>query len=141
MVIKFILLLLSSALFWIGGKWWHNARRFIMPLLLAISALFLTHFDWWTLTMLLTMLIFCLGYGDKSPLRHIFGNSWDRGIWGLLAGLALSLGLFISGHLHLYFFIPYLALNFTLENALKNLPQDLGDPIIGISFASIIFLI
>ena len=139
--LKILIVLLCGALFWIGGKWDHNARRFVMPLLLSISALFFSHWDWWVLTMLSTVGVFCLGYGDKSPFRHIFGNGWGRGVWGLLAGFGLSSGLFFSGYLHLYFFIPYLALSFILENALKNLPQDLGDPLIGAGFGLIILCI
>ena len=111
-----------------------------MPFLLAVFSLFIT-LDWWTLTMLATMGIFCMGYGEDSPLRHIFGDAWGRGVWGLLAGITLSTGLFFSGHLHLYFYLPYLALNFTLEPALRKLPQDIGDPLIGAGFGSIVFLI
>ena len=140
-MIKLLIVLICSALFWVGGKWNHNAKRFVMPFILAISALFITHFDWWTLTMLSTMGIFCLGYGEDSPLHHIFGNGWGRGVWGLLAGLTLSTGLFFSGHLHLYFYLPYLALSFTLENVLKDLNQNLGDPLIGAGFGLILFLI
>lgn len=129
----------SIFLFWAGGAFNHNLRRFVMPLLLALTAWYLTQ-DWRCVSMLTTMGAFCLGYGDKSPLRHCFGNGWGRGIWGLLAGLCLSLGLFLTGHLVWYFFVPYLVLNFILENALKNIPQVIGDPIIGAGFASILFI-
>lgn len=85
--------------------------------------------------------IFCLGYGEKSPLRHCFGNGWGRGVWGLLAALSISTTFLLTGHLILLLFFSYLALNFTLENALKNIPQVIGDPLIGAAFASIILLI
>jgi len=142
MILKLIVILVSSLLFYLGGKIQHNYRRFAMPLVLTSVCIFITHNFWLLLTMCLpTMATLTLGYGDKSPLRHIFGDGWGRGIWGLLAGLTLSLGLFLTGHLHLYWFLPYLGLNFTLENALKKIPQDIGDPIIGMGFGCIILLI
>ena len=141
-MILIILDLICSALFWWGGKKWHNARRFIMPLILAVYAALKCHCWWLIPALFLPMVgVLCLGYGDKSPLRRIFGDGWGRGVWGLLVALAASTGLFIGGFLPLYLYIPYLALNFTLENALKKLPQAIGDPIIGLGFASILFLI
>lgn len=157
--IKLIIMGICSALFWWGGFSWHNARRFIMPLILTLTALVLTHWCWWTLLMLSCSGAFCLGYGEKSPLKHIFGNGFGRGIWGLLAAICLSLPLFLTHHLawpllhsfqssnnvtYLFSFailIAYLALNFTLENALKNIPQWLGDPLIGLGFSLIVLLI
>ena len=139
-MIKFFIIPICSALFWWGGFSWHNARRFIMPSVLTASCFWITR-DLWTLTMLASMGFLCLGYGDKSPLRHVFGDGWGRGVWGLLVALALSLGLFLTGHLAWYFFVPYLAINFTFENALKKIPQVIGDPIIGASFASVVLLV
>ncbi len=140
--LKIGIILVCSALFWIGGKKWHNARRFIMPLILALYFAIKCKV-WWLLPGIwLPMVAFlCLGYGDNSPLRHIFGDGWGRGVWGLLVACGASLGLTVGGFLPIYWYIAYLALNFTLENALKKLPQDLGDPIIGAGLASLVFLI
>lgn len=137
---KLLVLTMSSALFWVGGYCWHNARRFILPILLTLTCWLLSK-DIWSLTMLTTCGTFCLGYGEKSPLRHIFGNGWGRGIWGLLSALCLSTALFLTHHLALPLFLAYLAINFTLENALKNFPQFIGDPLIGMGFAAIILFI
>ena len=139
--IKLAILLISSVCFWIGGRWWHNARRFVMPLILGIY--FAIHCKWWLILAIFFPAVgmLCLGYGDKSPLRHIFGDGWGRGVWEILVALALSLGLLVGHFLAWWLFIPYLALNFTLENALKKLPQDLGDPLIGLGFGSLVFLI
>lgn len=139
--IKIVLLLLCSALFWLGGKCWLPARRFLMPILIGGSLLWYTSWDWYALTSISAIGIFCLGYGVNSPLRHCFGNGWGRGIWGILSGICLSLGVFLTGHLYWFLFVPYLAVNFTFENALKNLPQAIGDPIIGVGFSSIIFIV
>jgi len=141
MIWKIGLTLILSACFWWGGKRWHNARRFIMPIILSIFCAWGR--AWWLFPAICVPMagMLTLGYGDKSPLRRIFGDGWGRGVWGLLVALAASLGLFIGGFLPIYWFIGYLALNFTLENALKKLPQDIGDPLIGLGFASLVFLI
>ncbi len=138
--LKLAVIGICSALFWLGGFCWLPARRFIMPVILTGYTLWLTS-SLFCLTMLTCIGIFCLGYGEKSPLRHIFGNGWGRGIWGILAAICLSQSLFLTHHLSVWFLIPYLALNFTLENALKDINQKIGDPIIGAGFASIVLLI
>lgn len=138
--IKLLVMAICSALFWWGGFNFNKARRFIMPTVLALSCVYFAH-TWWALTMMSAMGMFCLGYGDNSPLRHCFGNGWGRGIWGLLGAIALSLGLFMTGHIPIYFFLPYLAINFTLENALKDIPQVIGDPVIGLGFSAIVFVV
>lgn len=137
---KILVLILTSSLFWYGGFKWHDARRFIMPVILSLSCVWFVH-SWWALTMLSSIGFLTLGYGVKSPLRHCFGDGWGRGIWGLLAALGFSLGLFLTHHISWFFFVPYLALNFTLENALKKVNQLIGDPIIGTGFGLIVFLV
>lgn len=138
-MIKLIIMAIGSGLFWWGGYSWHDARRFLLPLLLTATCYFITG-DARCLIMLCSCLSFCLGYGEKSPLRHIFGNGWGRGVWGLLSALALSLPLLLIGHVYLFFFLPYLVLNFVLENALKDIPQAFGDTIIGCGLCLIVFL-
>ncbi len=139
--IKLLVMAVCAALFWWGGYSWKPARRFIMPCALTLFAVLYLKFSLVPVSMLSCIGIFCLGYGEKSPLRHCFGNGWGRGVWGLLGGLCLSLGLFLSGNLYWYLLLPYLALNFILENALKDIPQVIGDPIIGGGFACIVLLI
>lgn len=138
--LKLAVMLACGALFAWGGYSYHNARRFIMPMLLTATALLVTH-DAWALLMLISIGPLCLGYGEKSPLRHIFGNGWGRGVWGLLVASCLSLPLFLSTHLGWLPFVLYLSLGFTLENVLKNIPQLIGDLIIGFSFGSIVLFV
>lgn len=143
--LKIAIMVFCATLFWWGGFSWKPARRFIMPSIITVACLLIAHtiqtHNWYQLTQLSCIGVFCLGYGDNSPLKHIFGNGWGRGVWGLLGALALSLDLFLSGHMVWYYFLGYLGLNFTFENALKNIPQAIGDTIIGIGFSSIIILI
>lgn len=139
--LKILIVLICSFLFWWGGHSWNVARRYFMPLLLTATSFLLTHFEIYSLIMICSIGFLTLGYGEKSPLRHVFGNGWGRGIWGLLVGLALSLPLFLTAHIQWYLFVAYIVLSFTLENALKDIDQMIGDPIIGMTFGSIIFLI
>lgn len=138
--LKISVMVICAGLFWWGGFSFLAARRFIMPTCLMITSMVISH-NLWTITMLSCMGIFCLGYGEKSPLRHIFGNGWGRGVWGFLAAICLSLALFLTHHLSIWFFVLYLSFNFTLENLLKNINQKIGDPIIGLVFSSIVLLI
>ena len=140
MILKIIVMILSGILFSLGGYNWHNARRFILPTLLAISAWLLSH-SLWSLSLLSCCGSFCLGYGENSPLKHCFGDGWGRGVWGLLSGLSLSLALFLTHHISLFYFLAYLVLNFTLENSLKKVNQIVGDFIIGMGFGLLVLLI
>lgn len=149
-----LVMAICAALFWWGGYSWKPARRFILPCLLTLAALLLSH-NPWCLTTLSCMGVFCMGYGDNSPLRHVLGDGWGRSVWGLLAATCLSLPLFLTHHLgieygHLVLTsqawsiglgMIYLTLNFTLENALKSLNQKIGDPLIGLGLASILLII
>lgn len=139
-MIKLLIVVISGALFWWGGYNYLTARRIIMPAMLTFACLWLTK-DLWCLTMMASYGVETLGYGPKSPFYHCFGNGWGRGVWGLLVAIALSLGAFLTGHLAWYWFAAYLAQGFTLENALKNLPQKYGDPIIGAAFGCIVLII
>lgn len=140
LVIKIAVLLISGAFFSYGGYKDHNFRRFYLPHILTLSCWWLTK-DLWALTMLSVIGIYCSGYGDKSILRHIFGDGWGRGIWGLLGAITLSLWAILTGHIVWYLFAGYLLLNFTLENALKSVYQLAGDFIIGMGFGVIVFLV
>lgn len=129
-----------SFLFWLGGNSWLPARRFIAPSIMMPWCVYVTH-NWWCLTMWFCMPCFCLGYGDNSPLRHIFGDLWGRCIWSLLAAITLSAALFMTGHLSWYWFLVYLVINFSFEGLLKDDKTWIADPIIGIGFSYLVFMI
>jgi hypothetical protein len=138
--LKFAVLFICMGLNVWGGYSNHNMRRFVMPLVLALSSIWFAH-TFWALTMLTACGTLCIGYGEKSPLRHIFGDAWARFIWMILAAIAFSLGLFLTGHLHLYFIIPYVLIAGALGITLRGINQLIGDSIFGASLASIVFLI
>lgn len=138
--IKLAIVAFFSTMFWWGGFNFLSARRDIAPPIFIIACGLFAH-TWWATTMLPVIFIFHLGYGDRSSFRKVFGNGWGRGVWGLLAGISLSLGLFLTDHLSLGWFVLYLSGCFTFENALKDISQWLGDPIIAIGFSWLIFVI
>lgn len=140
MILKIVELLVCAGLFAWGGYSWHNARRFIMPLTLALSLAWIAQ-SWWGLLSITSSAAFCLGYGDKSWLRRVFGDGWGRGVWGLISALCIASALALTGHVVWYYFLLYLALNFTLENALKNWQQIIGDLIIGLGFGVLVFMV
>ena len=139
-MIQAITILLCAALFAWGGYSFNKARRFIMPVVLACACWYLTG-SIWSLTMLTSAGFLCMGYGEDAPLVHVFSGCWGRGVWGFLVALSLSLGLFLTGHLAWYWFACYLVIGFSFEPMFKNLPQVIGDCLIGAGFGSIVFMI
>ena len=138
--IKIAVMLASGCLMAWGGYNFKVARRFILPAILCVALALICH-SWWALLGLSSMAALSIGYGDNAIFSHIFGHSWGRSVYGLLVAICLSLPLFLTHHLVIWFFVPYLIVNFTLENALKNVNQIVGDLIIGAGFGAIVFLI
>lgn len=140
MILKLIVILFCSWCYWAGGNFQHNFRRFLMPVVLTATVIFITH-SFLALTMLFSVGTLCLGYGDNSPIRHIFNNFWGRSIWMFFVSLALSLGLFLTSHLYLYFFIPYVIICFFSGGLLKDWNQLIGDIIYGFLLSSIVLFV
>lgn len=139
-ILKIITFLSCGGLMAWGGYNFKVARRFIMPSILAVAVCILTH-SFWPLLMISAMATLSLGYGDDAVLSHVFGHSWGRSVYGLLVAMSLSLPLLLTHHIGVVFFALYLAQGFTLENALKNLNQIIGDIIIGCGFGSLVFFV
>ena len=138
--IKVFVALICAALFWWGGHNFLPARRFIVPTVLAgTTCLFL--WTWWPAIMLLSMAALDEGYSGKSPLYKIFGPAIDRGMWGVIVGLCLSVVLLATHHLAWYWWLVYMVISFCAENFLQNVNDAWGDPVIGFGFASILFFI
>jgi hypothetical protein len=140
MIAQITTIIASGLFFAAGGKNFLMARREFVPAFIAADCFYTTH-SLWCLTQLSAILFLSLGYGVNSKFRHIFGDCWGRGFWGLLVAIALSLGLFLTGHMAWYWFMAYLLIGFFFEPLFKNLQQVFGDIIIGAGFSSIVFLI
>ena len=89
----------------VGELWWHNAQRFIMPVILLIGVSIITHV-WWAGFLVLPMIAFIV-----EPYT-LYGESdgFDRAVWLMLIVLAEGLGLAILHHLSWFFYIPWVIL-------------------------------
>lgn len=125
----------------IGGYSWHNARRFIMPVILTVAVSLIVH-SWWTgLPCLLGIAPLCIGYGEKSLLWKYFNDAWGRFVWMILVGIALGLGLVISHHLSIWVAVIYVIGNGILGITLRKLNQFFSDAIFGIGLSSFILFV
>ena len=92
---------LCALLKWIAERWWHNAQRFILPVLIG-GALYLDlHHPLVSVTPLLSIAVIVLGYS-------VYGSSdfWDRFFW-LMDGEALIwIGCLVLNHLSWEAYIP-----------------------------------
>lgn len=116
-----------------GGYSWHNARRFIMPVLLAVTISFVLHS--WLLGFLILPVIgtLCLGY-------FRLGN-FGRGLWLFLQAVVIGLGLFLTGHLTWYFYLLYAVGAGILGGSLVSVYQPIGDVIEGCWLGLIVLFI
>lgn len=132
MIIKIICDLLCGVLNSWGGYSYHNARRFMMPLIMGISVSLITHIWWAGLLVLPVIGTLCLGYfSDKN---------WGRALWLFLQAVVIGLGLNITGHLQWYFYVSYIIGSGILGGFYKSWYQPFGDFIVGIYLGLIIFI-
>ncbi len=131
--IKIIIDLCCGALDAWGGHSWHNARRFIMPALIAIAVSTITGVWWLGITILPVMGTLCLGYFS--------GENWGRALWLFTQAVVIGLGCSLLGHLSWYFYIPYIIGAGLLGGLYKNWKQIYGDFITGSYLGIIIFLV
>ncbi len=141
MWIDFIVIALCALCFFIGGKWQHNFRRYIMPVILGIGISLASHIWWLGLTTLPVIGILVMGYGPKSILYKYLSDAGARGMYMFLAAWAIGLGPVLTGHLVLYFYAPYIIIAGILGATLRNLNEIIGDLLFGSFLSSIIIFI
>lgn len=86
----------------IGGQFWKPARRYIIPVIASLYALFLKdrRKRWLAPLLLLFSAILSLGYGEDSNLRKLLGGSefWTRIVMGILvASVPITYGIISHG--------------------------------------------
>jgi hypothetical protein len=140
LIIKMIVVIVSGICDAIGGATQHNFRRFIMPVVICAGCAWLSH-SWYAFLGLASIGALCLGYGPNSPLEKDTTDSWARELWGCFVAFSFGLPLLLTGHLAGYWFLGYILVCGSAENALKKLWQVAGDFIVGCCFASIILLV
>lgn len=116
-----------------GGFSWHNARRYLMPSLIAITCAVLTHCWWVVFLPLPAMGTLCIGYSKD-------GN-FGRALWIGLQCAVLGLGLMLTGHLLWYFYAPYVILGCVFGGMYRNWQQILGDAVTGCWMGLVVLLV
>ncbi len=139
--VDFLVIILCAVLFFVGGKWWHDARRFILPPILGLGISIVSHTWWLGLTTLPLIGILCLGYGPNSPLFKILGDAGARGMYMFLSAWVIGLGPVLTGHLELYYYAPYIIIAGILGATLRNLNEIIGDLLFGAYLSAIILLV
>lgn len=139
--LKIVTILVSSALYFIGGEWWHNARRYILPIALMSSLACITNNLFVLISIVPLSAWLTIGYGEKSLLNKYLGDAGARGIYLSISCLIIGSTMMITGHLVWILFILYCLVAGILGGTLRNAPIWIGDPIFGLALSSILFLV
>lgn len=139
--LKLLIIIICAVLNVIGGYSWHNARRFIMPIIISVTVSISVHLWWLGLTCLPAIAPICLGYGEKSLLWKYFNDALARFVWMALVSIFLCIGAVLTGHLIWYMALIYIIFNGIIGTTLRKINQLFGDAIFGISLSSIVFIV
>ena len=103
--LKIAVIIMCAGLKLWGEIAWHDAQRYIMPVILGISTALITGV-WWTGLLVLPMIApICMGYKTYGP-----SDGFDRAVWLMLIVLAEGLGLSLTHHLSLFIYVPWVIL-------------------------------
>lgn len=139
--INLIVIILCAGCKLIGELWWHNAQRFIMPLILAADIFYSTHVWYLGLSTLLVIADITQGYGPKSWMYKLLGDAGARGMWLFLAAFLIGIGPFLTHHLSWFIYIPYCILAGILGATTRNLWNVIIAPIAGAWLGLIVFIV
>lgn len=117
----------------IGG--WHILwfRRYLMPIIIGIAVSFITGVWWLGATVLPSIGTLSIGYSKD-------GN-FGRALWIGAQCFVLGLGLCLTGHLSLLWYLPYIVGGCVWGGLYRNWPQMLGDGVTGCWMGLIILLV
>jgi hypothetical protein len=136
LIVKLTVLISCAGLKLLGELSWHNAQRFIMPLIIAVGVSIVCHV-WWIGAVCLPMIApLCMGYKDYGK-----SDGFDRGMWLFLICLTAGLGLTILHHLAWYFYIPYCLVGGIWGATTRGLWNVIIAPLSGALIGSMIFLL
>lgn len=109
----------------IGELWWHNAQRFIMPIIITAGIFYITH-SWYSLTALPMIGALVLGYKDYGKT-----DSVARALWLFVICVVAWLGQVITGHLAWFIYVPYIIGAGWVGTLTRNINNLIGAPING----------
>jgi hypothetical protein len=136
LIVKLIVLASCAGCKLIGELWWHNAQRFIMPVILMVGIDIMLH-SWWLGALCLPMIApLCMGYSTYGK-----SDGFDRAVWLMLIVLAEGLGLAILHHLSWFIFVPWVILSAVWGGVTRSWWNVIISPLSGLLIGSIIFFV
>ena len=135
LIVKLIVLSSCAGLKLIGELFWHNAQRFIMPVIVSCGTCFVTH-SFWGLLCLPMIAPLCMGYSTYGK-----SNGFDRAVWLMLICFIEGLGLTIFHHLPWIFFIPWVIVSAAWGGVTRNWWNVIIAPISGLIIGLMIFFV
>lgn len=136
LTVKLIVLASGAICKLVGELWWHNAQRYVFPVILGIGVSLVSHTWWLGITILPSIGPLCLGYKTYGS-----SDGFDRAVWLMLIAAAIGLGPILTGHLSLFVYIPYCILSAVWGGVTRAWWNVIIAPISGMLLASIIFFV
>lgn len=133
LILKLLSDLVCGGLNALGGWRILWMRRYLMPVVIAVTLSIVSHTWWLGLTILPVMGTLCLGY---------FGSGFfGRGLWLLLQASVIGIGATLSAHLPVFYYFLYILGAGILGGTLYNLEQFIADFIFGCWLGTVVFLV
>ena len=136
LLLKLSVISLCSVCKMIGELSWHNAQRFIMPLILAVGICIVLHSFWLGFLCLPMIGPICLGYKDYGK-----SDGFARAMWLFMICVLAGVGLLISGHLAWYLYAPYCILGAVWGGVTRAWWNVIIAPLSGALIGSLIFIV
>ena len=137
MLVQLIVLSSCAICKLIGELWWHNAQRFIMPVIIAVGVSLVSHVWWLGLTCLPMIAPLCLGYDDYGK----WSDGFNRAMWLGMILVTAGLGCAIAGYILWFSYIPWCILGFVWGGISRAWNNKIVAPITGLLIGSLILLV
>ena len=126
-LVKGTTVVLGALLKWIGEKWWHNAQRYILPVIYSLAVSFVSHTWWLGLTTLPMIGALVLGYKDYGK-----NDAVARALWLFVICVLAGFGPCVTGHLWWFVYVPYCIMAGFIGTLVRNINNNIGAPINGL---------
>ena len=140
-IINSILSLLCAVCKWDGELYWHDAQRFIMPLVMAFGVSFNSHIWWLGIVVPLNIADLVEGYGVNSWMRKLLGDAGAQGMWMFGAAFLSGIILCFLHHLPWLFFIPWCIVCGIIGATLRKTDNEIVAPFKGLLLSLFIWFI
>lgn len=126
MLIKIMVEILSIILKTIGETVWHDAQRFILPIIYSGAVSYDSSCWWLGLTTLPMIVPIDLGYKDYGKI-----DSVARALWLFVICIVAGMIPAITGHLSWLVYVPYCIVGGFIGTLTRNINNKLEAPIVG----------